>query len=149
MMKYIFSLLTVFLVSTTIQAQRGYDTYSKTDGLEISTKWGKARDADGARRPALLLRIENHNDFAVSFGFDVNFYYEGILRETGGVDRECIDGLKSRIGKLNGVYFIPEKFTPEQLKSGDFHYSIDDVSVEKNPPCPDGDIAPDEDGGEN
>lgn len=136
----IFALFTV----TAASAQWGYDTYIKSDGLEISTKWGKARDADGNRRPALLLRIENHNEFPVSFGFDVNFYYEGILRETGGVDSECIDGLKSRIGKLNGIFFIPEKFTPEQLDSSDFGWSLENIEVEKTSPCVDNDIAPEE-----
>ena len=134
-MKLLYALFSILFISTSLKAQWGYEAYSKTDGLEISTKWGHARDHDGKRKPALLFRIENQNEHAVEFRFDLNFYYEGILRETGGVDNECIDGLKSRVGRLNGIYFVPEKFTPEQLIGPDFHFSVDEIEVNRVSHC--------------
>lgn len=134
-MRLNYVLILILFIPVTLSAQWGYETYSTTEGLEIATKWGTARNAEGERKPALLFRIENKNDHAVEFSFDLNFYYEGILRETGGVETECVDGLKSRIGRLNGIYFIPEKFTPDQLENVDFHYTIEEITVREVADC--------------
>ncbi len=117
--------------------QKGYTQYIKQDGLRMATKWAKAKDADGAVKPALLIAIENTNKEPVAFSYTINLYYEGMLRETASMSEECIVGLKSRIGKLNGIYFIPQKFTPEQLKSSDFNFTMDGIEIEKVDSCPD------------
>lgn len=116
-------------------AQFGYELYQKHEGLEISTKWGKAKNEEGVKKPALLLKIENTNDQAVNFAFDINLYYEGILRENGRIEGQCIDGLKSSVGKLNGLYFIPESFTAEQVESSDFGFSLEEIEVEVTEGC--------------
>lgn len=124
------------LFSTSLFAQFGYTEYQKVDGLQISTKWAKARDTDGERKPALLLATENTNDHAVAFSFDLLFYYEGILRETGRVENQCLEGLTSRTGRLNGIYFIPQNFSPEQLKRPDFMFKIENIEVKQIETCP-------------
>ncbi len=125
-----------FTFSLSGNCQMGYTDYQKVEGLQIATKWSKAKDADGEKKPALLLGLENTNDYPVNFSFDILMYYEGILRETGKIENECLDGLKSSIGKLNGVYFIPKNFTEEQLKSSDFNFEIESIDVEKTEGCP-------------
>ena len=116
-------------------SQFGYTAYQKVDGLNVSTKWGKARDVDGIRKPALLLAFENTNNYPVSYSFDILLYYEGVLRENGRIEDVCLDGLKSSIGKLNGIYFIPQKFTEEQLKNSDFKFVIEDLLVQPIAQC--------------
>ena len=123
------------LIFPDINAQKGYTEYQKVNGLEISTKWGMAKDADGVKKDALLLKVENTTEGAVTLAFDVNLYYEGILRETGRIEGECIPGLKSRVGKLNGIYFVPENFTSEQLKNTHFNFTLDQIEVEKIDTC--------------
>lgn len=118
-------------------SQFGYTAYQKVDGLNVSTKWGKARDAEGTKKPALLLAFENTNNYPVSYSFDILLYYEGVLRENGRIEDYCLDGLKSNVGKLNGIYFIPEKFTEEQLKNSDFNFVLEDIVVEKIEQCGD------------
>jgi hypothetical protein len=134
MLRFLFAFV---FVSFSVQgfAQFGYETFSKTDGLELSTKWGTAKDEDGERKPALLLGIANENAHAVSFSFDVNLYYEGILRETGRIEGYCVEAGKKRIGKLNGIFFIPEHFTEEQLNAPDFTFSLDAVEVTPEETC--------------
>lgn len=131
-------LISIFLFGLTFSGicQMRYTDYQKVNGLNIATKWSKAKDADGVKKPALLLGLENTNDFPVNFSFDILLYYEGILRETGKIDNECLDGLKSSIGKLNGIYFVPQNFTAEQLKNSDFNFEIESVEVEKTEGCP-------------
>ena len=131
--------LILFLIAVTAgingYSQIGYTPYQKIDGLKVSTKWGKARDADGTKKPALLLAFENTNNYPVSYSFDILLYYEGVLRENGRIEDVCLDGLKSSVGKLNGIYFIPEKFSEEQLKNSDFNFVLEEIQVEKIEKC--------------
>lgn len=129
-------LIAVFLCGA-MQAQKGYSQYQKVNGLEISTKWGQAKDADGVKKDALLLKVENTEDKAVTLAMDMNLYYEGMLRESGRIEGECIPGLKSRVGKLNGIYFVPENFTSEQLTNSSFNFTLDEIEVEKVDGCED------------
>lgn len=123
------------LASTPVRSQPGYDLYQVVDGVEFSTKWGKAKNEAGEKVPALLMKIENTNSEAVTFGFDINLYHEGLLRENGRIEGECLEGLKSSVGKLNGLYFIPENFSSEQIKSSDFGFSLESIEVEKTDGC--------------
>ena len=134
-MKNCIGLLVAIFLCGAAQAQRGYTQYQKVNGLEISTKWGQAKDADGVKKDALLLKVENTEDKAVTLAFDINFYYEGILRESGRIEGECIPGLKSRVGKLNGIYFVPENFTSDQLSYKDFIFSLHEIEVEEVDEC--------------
>ena len=127
--------MSIVLFNLSISAQKGYTEYQKVNGLEISTKWGMAKDANGVKKDALLLKVENTTKEAVTLAFDVNLYYEGILRESGRIEGECIPGLKSRVGKLNGIYFVPENFTTEQLKNSHFNFTLDQIEVEKIESC--------------
>ncbi|MCH2215622.1 MAG: hypothetical protein MK086_10655 [Flavobacteriales bacterium] len=123
------------LIFPDINAQKGYNEYQKVNGLEISTKWGLARDASGIRKDAILLKVQNTIKEALILSLDINLYYEGILRESGRIEDECIPGLKSRVGKLNGIYFMPENFTSEQLKNSHFSFSLDEIEVKMIEAC--------------
>ena len=115
--------------------QPGYTQIEKKDGLKISKKWAKARDESGEKRSALLLALDNTNEHSMSFSIEMRFYYEGILKETGMIEDMCLSAKKSSIGRLNGLYFIPEKFTDQQLNSSDFNLEVDLVSIEKVEGC--------------
>lgn len=92
-----------------------------------------------------MLAFENTNNYPVSYSFDILLYYEGVLRENGRIEDVCLDGLKSSVGKLNGIFFIPQKFTAEQLKNSDFNFVIEDIVVEKIDQCVDEEENPVED----
>ena len=130
--------LTLFIglfIGGSAVAQLGYEPYVTESGLKVSTKWGKAKDEDGTRKPALMIGIVNDNPYAVTYAYTINLYYEGILRETGRMEALCILGQKSNIGKINGVFFIPKKFTEAQLQSSDFNFTIDSIDVEQVENC--------------
>ena len=135
-MKNIISAIALLTMLTSCSAQR-YVQYQKVNGLEISTKWGQAKDADGVKKDALLLKVENTADQAVTLAMDINLYYEGMLRESGRIEGECIPGLKSRVGKLNGIYFVPENFSSEQLTNSSFNFTLDEIEVEEVEGCED------------
>ncbi len=133
-LKLILVALTALLAHSAF-SQKGYNQYIQEEGLKFGTKWGYAKDAEGNRKRALLIGIENTNKEPVTYEYTINLYYEGMLRESGAMALDCIDGLKSRIGKLNGIYFIPQKFTDEQLGSSDFNFTIENLEVIKVDAC--------------
>ncbi|MCA1764059.1 MAG: hypothetical protein ABR574_01325 [Cryomorphaceae bacterium] len=130
-------LITIFSLVMSFQAmaQFGYDEYIRKDGLKISTKWSKAKNEEGEKKPALLFAIENLNDYHVDFSFEILLYYEGLLKENGVIENECLESRKSLVGKLNGIYFIPEKFTEQQLKNSDFNFEVESIMVEETENC--------------
>lgn len=134
-MKSTIAAIALIALISSCSAQRSYTQYQKVDGLEISTKWGKARNAEGLRKDALLLKVENTANQPVTLAMDINLYYEGMLKESGRIEGECIPGLKSRVGKLNGIYFVPESFTSEQLTNSSFSFSLDKIEVEEVDTC--------------
>jgi len=73
-MKKLFLLLGLTL-ALTFQgvAQFGYDEYIRKDGLKISTKWSKAKNEEGEKKPALLFAIENINEYDVEYSFEILF----------------------------------------------------------------------------
>jgi hypothetical protein len=135
MIRLALSLFLVLGISGAAEAQLGYEPYISQDGLKISTKWGRAKDETGAKKSALMIGIVNDNAYPVSYAYTINLYYEGVLRETGRMEEMCILGHKSNIGKINGVFFIPQKFTEEQLTNSDFNFTIDAIDVEQVEGC--------------
>jgi hypothetical protein len=134
-MKYTLLLSLLTLLTSVCSGQKGYSEYQKVDGLIIFTKWGQAKNSEGVKKDALLLKVENTEKTALSLSMDINLYYEGILRESGRIESECVEGLKSRVGKLNGIYFVPENFSSEQLKNSDFGFSLDAIEVTEVGSC--------------
>ncbi len=128
-------MLVLFLGLQSCIAQRGYTEQIRKEGLRLSTKWGNAKDADGQRKTALLIAVENTSGQALEYSYAIRFYYEGILRESGVMETECIESRKSKVGKVSGTYFIPEKLSETQIKSGDFSYEIDDFEVKAVDVC--------------
>lgn len=135
MKKYTIIIVLTIGMSFQMMAQWGYDEYIRKDGLKISTKWSKAKNEAGEKKPALFFAMENLNDYDVEYSFEILLYYEGLLKENGAIEAECLQAQKSQVGKLNGIYFIPEKFTEQQLKNSDFNFEIESVMVEKTESC--------------
>ncbi len=116
-------------------AQGGYDEYITKDLVTFTTKWGKAKDENGEKKPALMIGVKNDNNHPVIISFEMLFYFEEILRERGGIEGRCIPANKTIYGKFNGIYFIPQEFTPEQLERSDFRFEIDEISVKESFDC--------------
>lgn len=116
-------------------AQKSYDQYVVTDSVRISTKWGTAKDENGEKKPALMIGIDNQNSHAITAGMELLLYYEGILRESGIIEPMCVKPGNRVYGKLNGIYFVPKEFTPEQLKNSDFSFQIESIEIKEAEGC--------------
>jgi hypothetical protein len=133
--RFLIFIAVVLLSSCSVLSEMGYKDYSETEGLKISTKWGQAKNEAGEQKLALILALENTNEYPIGYSFDILLYYEGVLRETGRINNECLKKLQSKVGKLNGIYFIPKKFTAQQLESDDFNLAIEEIEVREISDC--------------
>src|SRR6056297_3294243 len=123
-MKYL-AIIIVFIILTSQSCNSGYETYSQVDNVTFAYKWGQAKNEAGEKVPAMMLFVGNENTSDIHYQLNVDFYYEGILRESGALSH-CVQTGKARKGKLNGVYLISEKFTSDQINSSDFKVELND-----------------------
>ena len=79
--------------------------------------------------------IDNQNSHAITAGMELLLYYEGILRESGIIDPMCVKPGNRVYGKLNGIYFVPKEFKPEQLKNSDFSFQIESIEIKEIEGC--------------
>jgi hypothetical protein len=130
--------LIIFFITTSFSvcAQFGYKQYQKVNGVIFSYKWGtNMNKEEGEKRPALLIMVKNENEFDVDFSYSLDFYYEGILRESSDSAQYCIKAGKTMIGKLNGIIYPINNFTQEQIDNKDFNFVINDIEVIKSDGC--------------
>ncbi len=83
------------------------------EGVEISYRWNHP-----VGKPSeLWLRLKNttEQDKRVDLGIDL--YYQGRTVEMLTADT-CLRAGQVMSGKLNGIYFIPERVTTAQIKEG-------------------------------
>ena len=134
-MRYLIIAIIALFAAHSANAQLGYEQYVQKDGLSISTKWGTAKNDSGEKQKALLFRVKNENEYDAQYSMEILFYYEGILRERGLIDGQCLSAGKASMGKLNGQYFIPTEFTEEQLSNSNFNFEIESIEVEEVEVC--------------
>lgn len=98
------------------------------DGVEIAYHWNHGKDEPSE----LVMRMDNTTleDRRVSLVIDL--YLDGKTIETLQADT-CIRVGQSLNGKLNGIYFVPEQVTPEQIKSGTVTIEMTRTFVEPLP----------------
>jgi len=132
-MKILIAISIVLSVAANTCAQK-YETYQKTENVTFGYKWATAKNENRETVPALLLSVKNENGHPIEYTMSVDMYYEGILRESADLVN-CVEANKTRMGKLNGVFLIPEKFTAEQIKNKDFKLELNEISVSKTESC--------------
>lgn len=107
-------ILGLFLLSFVACAPKQYVYKGVHDGVELSYRWshpvGKSSE--------LLLKLVNTAQEDKQLSIVLDLYYQGRTVETFEADT-CIRVGQTMNGKLNGLYFIPQKLTTEQIKSGD------------------------------
>lgn len=101
------------------------------DGVEVSYRWNHP-----AGKPTeLLLRLHNPTPEDRAIDLAIDLYYQGRTVETLSTDT-CIRAGQTMTGKLNGIYFIPERVTTEQIKSGDAKAEVTRTQARAVEGCP-------------
>ncbi|MBK9513326.1 MAG: hypothetical protein IPO05_06770 [Flavobacteriales bacterium] len=102
------------LVLVALSANGQYVEKGIQDGIAVAYRWKHSIGAPSQ----LLLRMENTTTEDKHVDLVIDLYYQGLTVETLRADT-CIRAGQVLNGKVNGIYFIPERLTTEQIKSGD------------------------------
>lgn len=107
-------LLPLVALVLTACATKQYVYKGVHDGVEVSYRW-----AHPPGKPSeLLLKLVNTANEDKQVDLVLDLYYQGRTVETFEADT-CIRVGQTLNGKVNGIYFIPQRLSTEQIKSGD------------------------------
>jgi hypothetical protein len=95
------------------------------DGVEISYYWKHQKE----KPSELILRMTNVSEEDKRVSLVIDLYSQGKTVETLQADT-CIKVGQSLNGKLNGVYFVPEKVTTQQINNGEVQIEMTRTFVE-------------------
>jgi hypothetical protein len=100
------------------------------DGIEVAYRWNHPP----GKPSELLLRLKNTASTDRSIALAIDLYYQGRTVESFEADT-CLRPGMLLTGKLNGIYFIPERLTTDQIKDGGAQVEVTRTDVTKAP-CP-------------
>ncbi len=100
------------------------------DGVELAYRWNHPT----GKPSELLLKMVNTTDQDKNVALIIDLYYQGLTVETLTADT-CLPAGSTMNGKMNGIYFIPERLSTEQIKSGDATAELTRTNIE-NGTCP-------------
>lgn len=118
-------LMPLLLVALCGCAPTKYIQKGTFDGVEVSYRWNHPK----GKPSEILLKMTNTTAEDKQVDLAIDLSYQGRTVETLRTDT-CIRVGQTMNGKLNGVYFIPEQLTTEQIKSGDAAAELTNTTVE-------------------
>lgn len=109
-MKQLALLSILFLASCSMPQ---YVSKGTQNGVEIAYRWNHP-----VGQPSeLWLRLKNTTEQDKHIDLGIDLYYQGRTVEMFEADT-CLGAGQLLNGKLNGIYFIPERVTTAQIKDG-------------------------------
>ncbi len=107
-----------------------YLSKGTTEDVEIAYRWNHPVNGPSE----LWLRLKNNADHAKHISLGIDLYYQGRTVELFETDT-CLRAGQLLSGKLNGIYFVPERVTTAQIKDGSA--SVETTRTIVTPgPCP-------------
>lgn len=101
------------------------------DGVTVSYRWNHP-----ANKPSeLLLKVVNASPSAQHVQIELDLSHQAFTVETLSADT-CIPAGRTFNGKLNGIYFIPARLSPEQAASPDTRVEISRFEPTRTDHCP-------------
>jgi hypothetical protein len=118
-------LLPLLLVALCGCAPTQYIQKGTFEGVEVSYRWNHPT----GKPSELLLKMTNTSVEDKQVDLVIDLQYQG--RTVGSLRADtCIRVGQTMNGKLNGIYFVPEQLTTEQIKSGDATAELTNTTVE-------------------
>jgi len=91
---------------------------AKEEGLEVSAAWKqvKRKPGENGGDVRLELKVQNTGSSALTYQLGLDFFLNGVHIENIPSSEYCAMPGRTYTGKLNGVYFEPEKFNFAQVR---------------------------------
>lgn len=107
-------LLLLLVPPLQVAAQKDFIQKGEREGVEMAYRWNHP-----VGKPSeLILKLKNTTQEDRHVSLVIDLYYQGLTVEVLEADT-CIKAGRTLNGKLNGIYFIPQRLSSEQIKSGD------------------------------
>ena len=101
------------------------------DDVAVSYRWNQKE----GKPSELLLKIVNTSPSAQKLHLGLDLYYQGFTVEQFTADT-CIPAGRTFNGRLNGIYFVPARLTPEQEAGPDTKVELTEFTAERIDRCP-------------
>lgn len=135
MKKIIFLLVMAFMVSGihSVNAQKKFEKTTENDGVTFSYKWRPSELFKKDTPLALIIKMENKNDYPVKVTYKVNYYWGMDLKATSSLQEETINPKKTFTHNVKKKGFDNYTFSNEDLKDEDFNFELVKINIEKLP----------------
>lgn len=123
-------LLSGLLLAATAIAQE-FTPLGEQQGVSIAYRWNHSKKGPSE----LLLKVHNPGDTARTVHAVLDLQLDGFTNEMFTADL-CVPPGRALRGKFNGVYFVPQEVTTEQIRSGATRIELSTYTTTAVPSCP-------------
>lgn len=136
-MKYILTLMLIFLMPLMIFGQEYVDFVSKDD-VKFEYKWRKKNLLKSDSPYVLYLRIKNTGFEKKLVSFELFYFWNGVVHSRSGYKEYCIRPGQKIWGKRWNLAFQSDIKTLEEINDRSFSWEIEKIKVEDNDLCKSG-----------
>jgi|GEM_PF-4340193 len=117
MNKAIVAVLFTALVQLVAAQKATYELIKDEADLAFYSKWVTLK-GENTGKQALFIKVTNKTDRLLSYSLGVEVFVDQVMVEEAPEALYCIRPKKTNQGKVNCIYFVSDKVTPEDLASG-------------------------------
>ena len=114
-------------------AQKKFEKTTEKDGISFFYKWRPSEIFKKDTPLALIIKMENKNEYPVKINFQVNYYWGMDLKATSNVQEATIKPKTTFTHNLKKKGFDNYTFYNKELKDDDFSFEIVKINIEKLP----------------
>jgi hypothetical protein len=129
MMKKILMLLSLLLIVNLVAFSQ-YEKVKEQEGLEFSVRWVKQKWYKKNSPQMLTLQVKNLNEFPMKYDLQVEVFQKGVTVESSESKTYTIAAKTTLKGRLNGISFIMEKISADDIKSKNYELELELENVE-------------------
>jgi hypothetical protein len=129
MMKKILMLLSLLLIVNLVAFSQ-YEKVKEQEGLEFSVRWVKQKWYKKNSPQMLTLQVKNLNEFPLKYDLQVEVFQKGVTVESSETKTYTIAGKTTLKGRLNGISFVMEKISADDIKSKNYELELELENVE-------------------
>ena len=105
------------------------------DGVKVSHIWEQSDKKDANSLLQLCLIISNANSYSVKMEFTIVYYFKGEIHEETLIQKICLKAGKHIKGGKNGLCWISEELSNEEIQSSDFKWEMGEFSIKEVESC--------------
>jgi hypothetical protein len=123
MKKIVMMLGLLFLFNLVAFSQ--YEKVKEQEGLEFSVRWVKQKWYKKNSPQMLTLQVKNSNEFPMMYDLQIEVFQNGVTVESSETKTYTIAEKTTLKGRLNGISFVMEKISADDIKSKNYELELE------------------------